>query len=153
MPFVSLFYNTVIVNKYDHPFSMVVLKHALDSMKSRDLTNATSFVFQHLNTVLISQGNDKYAALRFCFTLLRHIIALVNQIQDTKARSELKTYIYSHPALKYLDSQLTSDILKFENLNTFPSETDISVSRATNFKLGTIINLKKKVTSISRLVY
>lgn len=129
MPFDSLFYNTIIVKKYDHPFSMVVLKHALDSMKSRDLTNATSFVFQHLNTVLINQEEaDKNVALRFCFTLLRHIIGLMNQIQDTKTRSELKTYIFTHPALKYLDTQLTNDILKFENLNTFPSETDVSVS-------------------------
>lgn len=129
MPFDSLFYNTIIVKKYDHPFSMIVLKHALDSMKSRDLTNATSFVFQHLNTVLINQEEaDKNVALRFCFTLLRHIIGLMNQIQDTKTRSELKTYIFTHPALKYLDTQLTNDILKFENLNTFPSETDVSVS-------------------------
>ncbi|KAG2200281.1 hypothetical protein INT47_000274 [Mucor saturninus] len=128
MPFNSLLYNTFLFKKYDHQFSMTVLKFALDSMKSRDLTNAASFVFQHLNTILIDQENtDNYVALKFCFTLLRHIIGLVNQIQDTKARTELRTYIFTYPALKYLDTQLTNEILKFENLNTFPSEANVSL--------------------------
>lgn len=108
---------------------MEVLKYGLDSMKSRDLTNAASFVFEHLNTILINQEEtDNYVALKFCFTLLRHTIGLVNQIQDTTARTELKTYIFTNPALKYLDTQLKNEILKFENLNTFPSETNVSVS-------------------------
>lgn len=131
IPFQSLFYNAVIHQKYSHEFSMTVLKRVLDSMKSRDLSNATSLLFQHLNAILIDEERiqpTKNAALKFCLTLLRHIVVLLNHIQDTKTRSELKAYIFTHPALKYLEAHLTNDILQFQSLNTFPSEVDVTVS-------------------------
>lgn len=129
MPFDLVFYNTIISKKYQHEFATTVLKHSLDSIKSRDLIGATCFVFQHLNAVLISETEtEKDAALKFCFTLLRHIVGLMNQIQEVKIRSELKDYIFTHPSLKYLETQVSNDILHFENLNTFPSEIDLSVS-------------------------
>lgn len=129
MPFDLLFYNTIITKKYQHEFAMIALKHSLDTIKSRDLINATCFVFQHLNTVLTNETETmKDVALKFCFTLLRHIIDLMNQIQDIKIRSELKDYIFTHPSLKYLETQISNDILHFENLNTFPGEVDLSVS-------------------------
>lgn len=112
---------------------MIVLKYALDDMKSRDLANATSLLFQHLNAILMDQKNsyhNNYAALNFCFTLVRHITILLSQIQDTKTRTELKTYIFTHPALKYLEAQITKDILHFQDLKNFPSEVNVSVSLA-----------------------
>lgn len=130
LPFGSLFNNIVIVQKYDHEFSSTVLKHALDKMKSRDLTNATSFVFQHLNAVLIDEKMEesvKDAAMKFCFSVLRHIVSLMNQMQDVKARSELKTFIFSHPTLRYLENELTTVIHHFKQLNTFPSEVNTNV--------------------------
>jgi hypothetical protein len=70
----------------------------------------------------------KNAALTFCFTLLRHIVILMNQMQDVKARSELKTAIFSHPTLKHLESELINTLAHFKQLNTFPSEVNINVS-------------------------
>lgn len=155
MPFEFLFYNTIITRKYEHEFAMTALKNSLDSIKSRDLINATSFVFQHLNTILIDQDETvKDAVLKFCFTLLRHIIALMNQIQDVKIRTELKEYIFAHPSLKYLENQLSSDILHFENLNTFPSEIDVSVSFFfTQVVILFLLTRLLLVTSIGRLIY
>ncbi|KAI8087542.1 ribosome 60S biogenesis N-terminal-domain-containing protein [Thamnidium elegans] len=128
MPFDLLFYNTIITKKYQHEFAMTVLKHSLDIIKSRDLITATCFVFQHLNAVLISEtATEKDAALKFCFTLLRHIVGLMNQVQEVKIRSELKDYIFTHPSLKYLETQVSNDILHFENLKTFPSAIDLSL--------------------------
>lgn len=130
LPFGSLFYNIVIAQNYEHEFSFSVLMRSLDKMKARDLTNATSAVFQHLNTVLIEkdfEAETKEAALKFCFSVLRHIISLMNQMQDVKTRTELKTLIFSHPALRYLDNELTTLIHQFQKLETFPSEAKTNV--------------------------
>ena len=110
---------------------MTVLKYALDTMKSRDLPNATSFVYQHLTSVLINENIEasvKDAVIKFSFTLLRHIIHLVNQMQDVKARSELKLFIFTHPTLKHLQTELTNVIFHFKHLNNFPSDANINVS-------------------------
>ncbi|KAI7906920.1 ribosome 60S biogenesis N-terminal-domain-containing protein [Cokeromyces recurvatus] len=124
IPFNVLFYNTVIFKKYDQEISMILLKHALDTMRSSELMNATSFIFQHLNTILTSTSNNDQSldALKFCFTLLSHIVNLMNQIQDIKLRSELNTFIFNHPTLRYLISEITRDIRSFENIDTFPTK-------------------------------
>lgn len=123
--FACLFNNTVIAKLYNHDFSMIVLKQSLDSLKSREMMNATSCIFQHLNTLLM-QAKPELSGLQFSFTLLRHVVQLMNQIQDVKSRAELKSFIFTHPALKHLDNELTSQILSYQDIDIFPSVADLT---------------------------
>lgn len=125
IPFACLFNNTVIAKLYNHDFSMIVLKQSLDSLKSREMMNATSCIFQHLNTLLM-QTKPELSGLQFSFTLLRHVVQLMNQIQDVKSRAELKSFIFTHPALKHLDNELTSQILSYQDIDIFPSVADLT---------------------------
>jgi hypothetical protein len=110
----------------------MVLKNALDNMKSRSLKNATSLIFEHINTVLLNLGlNTKpnYKQLEVYFPLLRHIIQLVNQMQDVKTRSELKNYIFKHPSLGHLRNAMIKAISSFKHITSgFPSDADLTVS-------------------------
>lgn len=109
---------------------MAVLKNALNNMKYRALKNATSLVFEHINCSLLNLHEySEFTALNFYFMLLRHILQLVNQIQDVKARSALKHSIFSHPSLGHLRKDMLKDITSFkEILGGFPTDTDLTVS-------------------------
>ncbi|KAI8647125.1 ribosome 60S biogenesis N-terminal-domain-containing protein [Parasitella parasitica] len=133
VPFAFLFYNTVVAKLYSHEFSMNVLKHALDALKSRDMMNAISCIYHHLNTLLM-QSKPQLPALQFCFSLLRHAIHLVNQIQDSQCRAELKSFTFAQPVLKHIENELTSQILSYQDLASFPSVADLSyIELATSF--------------------
>lgn len=122
VPFACLFTNTVVAQPDNHDFAMSVLKRALDSLKSRDMMHATLCIFQHLNTLLMEPTSETAAGLEFCFTLLRHVIHIMHhQIQDVKMRAELNSFIFTHPALKHLEAQLTSQILAYQDVDHFPS--------------------------------
>ncbi|CEP11420.1 hypothetical protein [Parasitella parasitica] len=125
VPFACLFNNTVVYKLYSHDFSMIALKHALDTLKSREMMNATSCIFLHLN-ILLMQGKPQLVALQFCFTVLRHVLHLVNEMQDSQRRAELKNFIFAQPALKHIENELTSQILSFQDLDNFPSVADLS---------------------------
>ncbi|KAI9486447.1 MAG: ribosome 60S biogenesis N-terminal-domain-containing protein [Benjaminiella poitrasii] len=128
LPFNVLFYNSIIFKEYDKELPMTLLKYTLDKMKSNELKNAVSFIFQHINTILLDTHSEEQnsPALKFCFTLLHRIVYLMNQIQDIKIRSELNLFIFTHPTLKYLEAEITHDILSFENMNTFPSKINMT---------------------------
>jgi hypothetical protein len=111
---------------------MMVLNNALDNMKSRALKNAICLNFEHINRVLLrlrEYEEANFKELKFYFTLLRHIIQLVDQMQDVKARSELKKYIFNHPSLGHLRNEMTKDISLFKGVTSgFPSDANLTVS-------------------------
>ncbi|RCI06413.1 nucleolar pre-ribosomal-associated protein 1 [Rhizopus stolonifer] len=86
-------------------------------MKPRELTCANLFVFQHLNTILL-HSESNFDALFFIFTLVRHIVLLVKQIQDVKIRTDLYNFIFAHPSISYLRSQ-AMDFILFELVIAF----------------------------------
>ncbi|GAN07719.1 hypothetical protein MAM1_0173d07222 [Mucor ambiguus] len=125
IPFVCLFNNTVVAQRYNDAFAMSVLTRALDSLKSRDMMHATSCIFQHLNTLLMAPKPEAKAGLEFCFTLVRHVVHLMHhQMQDVKMRAELNSFIFTHPALKHLEHQMTSQILAYQDVDHFPSSLE-----------------------------
>ncbi|KAG1111027.1 hypothetical protein G6F42_015152 [Rhizopus arrhizus] len=73
------------------------------------------------------QSAPALVSLEFCFTLLRHVIHIMrHQIQDVKMRAELSSFIFTHPALKYLENKLTSQILAYQDMAHFPSVANVS---------------------------
>ena len=107
---------------------METLKHALNTMKSRGLMNAATLLFQHLNMTLLDTVADMDAAI-FCFTLLRHITDLVKQMQDVKMRTDLHIYIFNHPSLKHIRSQLIDCIKQLQHTSASLSSTHIQVKQ------------------------
>ncbi|KAI8376770.1 ribosome 60S biogenesis N-terminal-domain-containing protein, partial [Choanephora cucurbitarum] len=133
LPFTHLFFNVATNKSYHHSLAMETLKHALNTMKSRGLMNVATLLFQHLNMTLLDTAADM-DAVTFCFTLLRHITDLVKQMQDVKMRTELYVYIFNHPSLKYIRSQLIDCIEQLQHASASPSSTHIQLLKlATSF--------------------
>ncbi|KAI8980871.1 ribosome 60S biogenesis N-terminal-domain-containing protein [Pilobolus umbonatus] len=123
LPFNVIFYNVIIASEYTNQLAISLLREAIDTLIPEQLKNTISFIFGHINSIILSSQSDALIALNFCLTILQSVNAKVN---NNRSLSSLNAIIFNHPTLEYMQSQLTSNLMVLEHAEAIPADINFT---------------------------